>query len=102
MIKKTLLERSIFQDKIPEISFIDNKIISNSILNDFLSIKENKFKDIKIFSTQHIIWVCDYIRDHVLLNYGFNFVRFVIQWESFEKRYVIYWHILTLFCKPHP
>jgi len=77
MIKNTFLERSIFQDIIPEISFIDNKIISNSILNDFLSIKENnfnKFKDIKIFSTQHIIWVCDYVRDHVSLHYGFNFV----------------------------
>lgn len=77
MIKHTFLERSIFQDIIPEISFIDNKIISNSILNDFLSIKENnfnKFKDVNIFSTQHIIWVCDYVRDHVLLHYGFNFV----------------------------
>ena len=77
MIKQTLTESFIIQDKIDKVSSVNTKLIKNHILSNFTL--DARYDDdqywymkdyVKVPYHQHIQWTQDYLRDHYMAEYG--------------------------------
>ena len=77
MIKQTLTESFIIQDKIDKVSSVNTKLIKNHILSNFTL--DARYDDdqywymkdyVKVPYHQHIQWTQDYLRDHYRSEFG--------------------------------